>query len=93
MIGWLFFSGAWCPIISAWPSLQERRIASQPVPRPSEYESPFRDHQLFGVIPRQVQPRETVRSDQTSQLLGRSGPNTVGIFTFLTLSDFQSFAK
>jgi hypothetical protein len=24
---------------------------------------------------------------------GRSGPDTVGLFTFLTLSDFQSFAK
>jgi ABC-type thiamin/hydroxymethylpyrimidine transport system permease subunit len=24
---------------------------------------------------------------------GRSGPDTVGLFTFLTLRDFQSFAK
>jgi len=24
---------------------------------------------------------------------GRSGPDTVGLFTFLTLIDFQSFAK
>jgi hypothetical protein len=26
-------------------------------------------------------------------IVGRSGPDTVGLFTFLTLSDFQSFAK
>jgi hypothetical protein len=26
-------------------------------------------------------------------IVGRSGPDTVGLFTSLTLSDFQSFAK
>jgi hypothetical protein len=26
-------------------------------------------------------------------IVGRCGPHTVGLFTFLTLSDFQSFAK